>query len=323
MVGLARAAATSVLALTFASTLVSCQIYNESMFESRGSSVGGAFSSGGFGSGSAATGGGSTGGGSSGGGTASGGVTGSGGFSGTGGIANTGGTGGEVGSGGSGGTSTGGGMGTGGTGGGLGNSLEYELIDNMDDGNIDIENIEGRRGYWYAYDDGSGGSATPSSGQPFGLTARPDAENNYAINLVAADFSAWGAGVGVNVNDDGLTAHAYDASAYDGVSFWARVGPGSETTVRVGISDVNSDAAGGVCSGPNCGDHHGMTLEFTEEWAQYHLKFSEITRLNFGPPAGSIFQPDKMYGVQFTAATVNADVDLWIDDLEFFVEVPP
>ncbi len=40
----------------------------------------------------------------------------------------------------------------------------------------------------------------------------------------------------------------YDASAYTGVSFWAKLGSGSQKTLRLKVPDINTDPDGHVCT---------------------------------------------------------------------------
>ena len=81
--------------------------------------------------------------------------------------------------------------------------------------------------------------------------------------------------------------------------------------------------AGGKCNalatapnGEKCDDHFGINETFTTSWAQYVVKFDQLTQIGWGNPAPAL---DKaaLYGLQITAKP-NLQVDLWLDQIEFF-----
>ena len=130
--------------------------------------------------------------------------------------------------------------------------LVEELIDNMEDNNNAIPLTKGRSGTWsVSHDDSPGGVQTPDN--PFTMTA---ITGRGATSLKAGVhcrpwFRRMGAELLVQLNQKGTSAKApYDASAYAGISFWAKVSAAHLATVRVRIPDVNSDPAGAVCAAP-------------------------------------------------------------------------
>ena len=110
-------------------------------------------------------------------------------------------------------------------------------------------------------------------------------ESTKAMHTFGSDFTAWGAGVGFALNgtDGGLSA--YDASAYTGVVFWAKLGdPGAAATMKIAIPDQLSDPAGGICdeSGEDtanpCFDDWLFTAHLGTEWAPVVIPFDELSR---------------------------------------------
>jgi hypothetical protein len=249
---------------------------------------------------------------------------------GTGGTA--GGTSGSGGGGGSGATEPGGGTtsgggtaGTtsvGGTNGG-GGALSVSLIDDFEDQDITIEQTDGRGGVWYLFDDGTTGTTGPTPLTPSELSGAPADLGGFAMHITATGFSGTGTvGSGLGV-DFRAGKKVYNASKFSGIRFWAKVGAGKNTKHRLQIADATTDAAGGKCNtaanapnGTKCDDHFGIAETFTTAWAQYEVHFDELTQLGWGNSATEI---DKaaLYGLQFTAKP-KLEVDLWLDQLEFF-----
>jgi hypothetical protein len=233
-------------------------------------------------------------------------------------VANGGGTGS-----GSGGTGTGTGSGTGDDASAdSGPGLQLEAIDDMATNTGSILPSHGRVGAWYTYNDATAG-ASETPGIPFTKTALnpPHGGANYAARMQGSGFTLWGAGEGFNFDDPGngeggSAKVAYDASAYTGIAFWAKAGSGSTTSLRVNVSDKDTDPAGGVCAPVSkCNDHFGATLPLSTDWRQFVLPFSELTQAGWGMPAPS-FDPKHLYACQFQVAE-GATFDIWIADIYF------
>ena len=123
------------------------------------------------------------------------------------------------------GTGDGDGDGAGGTGsgtGGAGNPTPpadptYDVIDDFDDGNINIPPTAGRVGFWYTYNETSDGSNPPNSSPDVRpLASNPQMQDgSYAIHatgshLTNSDDAAYG-GIGVdlkNSNGDGYQSRS-------------------------------------------------------------------------------------------------------------------
>jgi hypothetical protein len=207
----------------------------------------------------------------------------------------------------------------------------YDVIDDVDlNCDNQIPKRAGRQGFWFAFNDGSGGTQVPGPGDSFQATVRPDAPGDCAVRVVGEGFSAWGFAVSLYLKHDGAS-RAYDASAFLGVSFWGRVGDGSaqggsgeeppsQAQVRVAVPDVGSVAQGEICAGATCNDHFGRTLLLSETWEHHHVSFAELTRRGWGPPDLELAIA-ALYEVQFITGTPGAvPVELWIDDVAFYRE---
>lgn len=111
----------------------------------------------------------------------------------------------------------------------------------------------------YIYDDHTPDLRIPSAGwQPVSteLGRCQGAEGNHAFHIYGGLFRGWGGGFGGRVSrlkssclecqrldpDNPVVADAtLDVSAWDGVSFWARRGPDSQTGIRIAVGDKATD----------------------------------------------------------------------------------
>lgn len=281
-----------------------------------------------------------TGGGKATGGTAGvGGIKATGGSSGFGGTQFTGGapgtTGGTTGTGGSGGTggskATGGVPPTGGappTGGypGTGGSsacptyllANEELIDDMNDGNAAIPEVNLRRGAWSdLLVNTSGASIYPDPSTPFVVTDTGDICRKFAVFVKGQTSIDPGSGANFGFS----LGAPYDASAYSGLSFWARIEAGTDPPLRVTFPDGDTDPRGAICSTSTadttktCWDHYGLRLTLTTTWTKYSIPFSALSQDSWGYLAQK-FDPSTLYSVVFTIGD-TATFAIWIDSVAF------
>lgn len=195
-----------------------------------------------------------------------------------------------------------------------------DLLDGFEDDDLTVELSGGRSGVWYLFDDGTVGTAGPSPLACGKLVDAPAALGSYAMHVTATGFTGWGSGLGVDFR---AGKKPYDASLMSGVRFWARVGDNKNTRHRVQLADATTDALGGKCNpattavdGEKCEDHFGKNLTFTTSWTLYVLPFSELSQIGWGKSAAAL-DKTTVYGLQVTAKA-KLDVDLWLDQIEFF-----
>jgi len=198
-------------------------------------------------------------------------------------------------------------------------SVDSHLIDDLEDGDDSIPEVDGRMGSWYTYNDGSvGGQQTPASNVTFAPTAGGPAGSSWASRTEGSGFSVWGAGMGFDLNNDGVSKGVYDLSAHDGITFQAK----GNTGVRISIAVeavVHVDYGGTCVPGPNpgqeCDDAHGMPFSFTNSWQQYTLPFAQALQEGWGQSAP--FDPTTAMSVLFDTAE-GETFDIWIDDVRFY-----
>jgi len=206
-------------------------------------------------------------------------------------------------------------------GGATGAMLRPSLLDDFEDGDIYIATVGLRTGVWFRYDDGTTGTTGPTPLACSRLVGAPSALGEYALHVTASGFSSWGSGLGA---DFILGREVYDISRYAGIRFWARATEGKNLEHRIQISDTTTDSTGGKCNpaadAPNserCGNHFGRTVILTTRWAKYEVRFNAMTQLPGWGLTEHALDTAHVYGIQITTLAM-ADVDFWLDELEFF-----
>ncbi len=195
-----------------------------------------------------------------------------------------------------------------------------DLLDGFEDEDLTLEQNAGRGGVWYLFNDATVGTAGPTPLVCSPLTGAPADLGGYAMHITATGFTGFGSGLGVDFR---AGKKVYDASKFTGIRFWAKVGVGKNTKHRVQIADATTDVAGGKCNaaanapnGEKCDDHFGFNATFTTSWAQYVLRFDQLAQIGWGTPAPALTKT-AVYGLQVTAKA-KLEVDLWLDQIEFF-----
>ena len=189
-------------------------------------------------------------------------------------------------------------------------------VDDAEDDNNQILSHKGRGGYWYTYADKLGTQVSPAAGAKFTMASGGAAGSTHAARL-AGNVSSAGevtfAGMGFSFTDP---KRAYDASAFTGVSFWARADGDSATAVRLKVPDAHTDPAGGACTA--CFNDFGADLTLTRTWTRYTVPFASMKQLDgWGSPHPAAIDVTKLYGLQWQVVTPGAHVDLWVDDIQF------
>jgi len=192
------------------------------------------------------------------------------------------------------------------------------IISDGESNSNQINTIKGRGGYWYTFVDPNGSTITPTAGSQGGTFAMsPGGANGskYAAHMTGQVGGADTvyAGMALNFVDPKGT---YDGTAYKGISFWAKIGPGSTPNVRLKIPDTNTDPDGKVCK--ECFNDFGADLKLTGEWKQFVFPYASLKQLKgWGSPHTAGIDSSQMYGIQFQVNDKGAPYDVWVDDIEF------
>lgn len=189
------------------------------------------------------------------------------------------------------------------------------VIDDSEDNDNHVSLKKGRSGYWYTFVDKAGSTIVPPAGGIFNMSpggANGSTHSAHASGKVGGGQTIY-AGLGLNFVDP---KGPYDAKSYKGVSFWAKVGAGSATKLRLKVPDGDTDPDGKVCT--ECFNDFGADLDLTTTWAKYTITFATMTQLQgWGAPHPAAIDPSKLYGLQFQVASAGADYDVWVDDIQF------
>lgn len=189
--------------------------------------------------------------------------------------------------------------------------LSADWIDTFEDGDVYIERVSGRYGGWYAYGDSTG--TRMFAVEPFAGRMLP--ASTQVIHTVGTGHTVWGAGLGLDLNNtggSGETKDIYDASAYTGISFWARAA--QPVSISVVCPDKNTEPAIGNCTTGVCDDHFVTMVHIGTTWQKYNVSFASLRRSSSSEP--TTLARDGLVGIQFRAAA-NIDYELWIDNVAF------
>jgi endoglucanase len=188
-------------------------------------------------------------------------------------------------------------------------------IDDCEDDNNQVAPAKGRNGYWYTFMDKVGSQMTPAAGGTFTMSkggAKGTAHAAHMNGKVGTGQIVF-AGMGFNFVDP---KGKYDASAYKGISFWAKVGQGSVTSIRLKVPDVSTDPDGKVCT--ECFNDFGSDIELTTTWTQYTFPWNSLSQLQgWGNPHPGAIDPKQVYGVQFQVNSPGQSFDVWVDEVAF------
>ncbi|WP_198154629.1 glycoside hydrolase family 9 protein [Plesiocystis pacifica] len=174
-----------------------------------------------------------------------------------------------------------------------------------------------RNGYIYTFRGGDT-EVSPTAGADGGVFTMSLGGANgsqHAARMhgtVGSDDMAF-AGLGFNFTDPQV---GFDASRYEGISFFARRGAGSGGQVRLKVPDSKTFPAAGECT--ECFNDFGVDLELTEEWQHFVFEFEELAQLpGWGAPRPAMIDAASVYGLQFQVQGPGAAFDIWVDDVAF------
>lgn len=185
------------------------------------------------------------------------------------------------------------------------------LIDDFEDGDTRIPVVDQRAGVWIAYNDGTAKQEPrPGSVFPANRIAGGRGSSHFGLRSSGPKFSKWGGAVAIELNP----RRCYDASAYAGVTFWAR-GHGS-LRFNVKMTQIVGVEFGGSCL-KDCYDSHGSALSLAREWQRYDVRWDELKQRGFGTAVP--FDPRSLYSLEFAFAEGQA-FDFWIDDVAFLTK---
>jgi predicted chitinase len=170
---------------------------------------------------------------------------------------------------------------------------------------------DGRVGSWQKFADPSANSKAALEASGGG--GSPDSKQ--ALHF-SGGAGPWGASVALPIGN------CYDASAYDGISFWLKGNAGAgNATVKFNLQTPPTEPTltGGSCTA-NCSDHFGKVLDVPATWTRVKVPWSDLKRgcTPTTPPVPANFDPQKMIlALSFQQIDPTKGFDYFIDDITF------
>ncbi len=189
------------------------------------------------------------------------------------------------------------------------------LIEDAEDGNNQIVIQDGRSGYVYTFADSAGSTVDPPGGAAFRMSDGGANGTEKALRIQGSIGSAdvVYAGLGLNFTDP---RGPYDMSKYQGISFYAKKGPGSTGKVRLRFPDQNTDPEGGICGA--CSNDFGMQLSLTEQWQKFIVPFSALKQESgWGSPRPMSLESEAVFALQMAINDKGKGYDIWVDEIAF------
>jgi hypothetical protein len=184
---------------------------------------------------------------------------------------------------------------------------ESLLIDDFEDLDDHLRRSAGRDGAWILGSDMTGPEPTAES------SARCAARGQGVGHFASRGLTDWGTNwTAVLRRSPGGAAAAYDASAYQAVSFWAAVSAESDQlSLPVGVTTLDVAWNGGICS--VCMDFYRTRVTLTSTWQRFVVPFGALEQAGNGVPQAPL-RLDRLVGFILWP---EGDFELWLDDVRF------
>jgi hypothetical protein len=123
-----------------------------------------------------------------------------------------------------------------------------------------------------------------------------------------------------------LGCTGFNASDWDGIVLWARVGPGSQASVKVRVADRRTDDKGCICN-PNTNqndssdgcDKWGRFITLDQTFRAYLVPFADLQQGGWGAASPYLDTAD-LFSLAIEYG--RGAWDLWLDDIGFYRSKP-
>jgi hypothetical protein len=181
------------------------------------------------------------------------------------------------------------------------------LIDDFEDGNARMLAHGGRFGTWSYVTVDLPGPPVPLPLAPELLLRSPG--NRHVLHARDTGRHDW-RGVWATFGPS-----CYDASAFAGIRFTGK-GP-ARIAFELAMADVVEQEYGGACE-TDCGHRHRSTLELTERFEQYEVRFDALAQAAETPEsARRSLDLRRLLAFVFVVQSGSESFDFWIDDVEW------
>jgi hypothetical protein len=195
---------------------------------------------------------------------------------------------------------------------------EDPRIDDFEDLNSETLPVDNREASWYDYDDETSADVQVVE---WITSEGATATSTAVMHVQSAGFPEYsGVGFGLRWTESGTDHCYYDASYYDGISFWVK----GSAAIRLALQNpaVRPVDMGGTCPlDAVCYDSHGYSFVATEEWTYLRVSFASLTQAGWGTPVGE-FEPRELFTVEFQF-TGGSPYEVWLDDIAFYEDGDP
>ena len=193
------------------------------------------------------------------------------------------------------------------------------LVDDLNDGDNQIPNNDGRQGGWYTYNDGTAGTQTPAPLANSDLCQLPSpfAPTNGQACTSGSGFASWGAGMGVSIlTGPNCTTCRYNASVYKGVRFTIRGSGISSVLFMVVTLDTLYVRYGGKCADESvCTDSYKAQVAVTEQPRVVEIPWTSLAQEGWGTPVLFNVQEITNFNWQVPGGT---NFNLCVDDVSLY-----
>ena len=222
-------------------------------------------------------------------------------------------------------------------------------IEDFEDGDNVILPVGQRQGYWYVFSS-AGATQTPAAGTTYApsagghacsllpLTDACKAMKTAAMGTAGSMLFSAGtkgslpaatatvpsyAGLGFDFNNHFKKSCIYNASAFKGISFWAKGTVPFQAGLAIPATQPSASDSGACAA--MCSDNYSMTVAPMPDgttWKQFTLTFADKTSFTqAGWGAIATFDPSKIINMQFQVnadmVTAAAPFDIAVDDIAF------
>ena len=156
--------------------------------------------------------------------------------------------------------------------------------------------------------------------------------SKYAFHVISGPFSKWGGQLGINFSPP-IDSTILEGETFDGISFWARVAPGSRSAIRIQVGESHTDAKYPEPPGtpPPCVadtnrddtsngcDSFGSYVDLNSDWHFFALPFEEMRQAGWGKRAAFF---DIQHISNLTFFYTQGSWDIWLDDIAFCKQGP-
>lgn len=206
------------------------------------------------------------------------------------------------------------------------------LIDDMESGSVHICPGEGREGIWNAFNDGlSKQFPAPTPGTAVELSEIPGGRGDSRRAMYSwATINNW-ARVGIDLPYASAHYGVYDASAYGGIAFWARVDSDTYVTDRSSTQGTTLVAYGGTCTletfadglySGSCGPSEKFVM-ISPVWTRYEVPFAKFSPEHLSTQVRLTVDLEQLTNIKFVPGSFpSRKFDFWIDDVWFLAATP-